>query len=491
MAVLLLYAAGINGQWRLGPDTATYATIGHSIYEDRGYTHPIEHADWASPGLPYLLALNFHLFGAQTMWPAVVLMWLMGLGTLATSYCLIRLHANRGTAVVVTCLLGITVTFYRHTLEVLTDIPFMWGLMLFLLGHERVQRGMGLSAASWLLIATGLLLMAVFRFVVLVVAAAIVLTCLIAAIRRRRIGPALAGLLVLICLAVVRLVDPRNQGDWNLLLKESQTVDKLLYELPQTLMHAVTVNLPQILFEIGPEALFGNKLGLDAMGGLVTIVAFAFGLSLARKRLIWGILVGLFLVQWLLFLPAVRYVLPILPLLAYGWWRAARCALAVVPGRWGVILAVGMIILWAGMNLPRTIGVVATQRSTPFAQHYENGRYMAIPRLGRELHSATEADAWIFSSVKWWSSPLCFYTGRKVVSSDKVHLMEHGPIYVVEALDDKPWRPAEIRNWQLGPPIMPMIERGTAAPLVVRRVQAAKVGATGDRSEVASPKLPL
>jgi len=109
---------------------------------------------------------------------------------------------------------------------------------------------------------------------------------------------------------------------------------------------------------------------------------YAAGILLLRRRLLWGLLVGFFLLQWLLFLPDVRYFLPILPLLIYAWWRAARWTLAVVPGRAGASVAIVMIGLWVAMNAGRTVGVVIDQRRVPFTEHHENGRYAGIEEPG-------------------------------------------------------------------------------------------------------------
>ena len=78
-ALLVLYALGFNGQWRMEPDSALYLTIGRNLAEGRGYTYHGEHHHLAYPGLPWLFAANFKLFGAGTLLPAHALLLLCGL----------------------------------------------------------------------------------------------------------------------------------------------------------------------------------------------------------------------------------------------------------------------------------------------------------------------------------------------------------------------------------------------------------------------------
>ncbi len=470
VSVGLLYAAGINGQWRLGPDTAMHATIGQALSMGGGYEQLLGAAEGASPGLPYLLAVQFRLFGPHTMWPAVLFMSVLGLGIVFLTYRLMRLHANRAVAVFTACALGITATFYRHTLEVSTDLPFMAGLMLFLLGHERTQHSAGRAWVSYLLMACGLAAMAVFRFVVIVVVAAVVAGLLLHSVRQRRWSPLMLALLLVCCLLAVRLVDPRTASFGSLLLKKEHQAVTMITELPQTLAHAVTVNAPRTLFEVGPEGLLGNQLGADPINALFTVVAFAAGILLLRRRLLWGLLVGLFLLQWLLFLPDVRYFLPVLPLLIFAWWRAARWTLAVVPGRAGASVAIVMIGLWVAMNVGRTVGVVFDQRGMPFAEHYENGRYVGIEELGRALGRSTEPGSTILTAGKWhW--PLWFYSGRRAVNPHMLPRTGDGPLYVVEPLGEDERRLVEQKQWRLAAPLVSVKRARGRPPLVARRVE--------------------
>src|SRR5256885_16682902 len=54
-AVIVVYLAGFNAQWRLEPDSALYLSIGRNLAEGQGYTfHGTPHR-LAYPGLPLII----------------------------------------------------------------------------------------------------------------------------------------------------------------------------------------------------------------------------------------------------------------------------------------------------------------------------------------------------------------------------------------------------------------------------------------------------
>src|SRR6478672_2948307 len=86
IGVLTLYLLGFNGQWRLEPDSALYLTIGRNLAEGRGYTYHGDHHHLAYPGLPWLFAATFKVFGVDTLLPAHVIILLCGAAALALTY---------------------------------------------------------------------------------------------------------------------------------------------------------------------------------------------------------------------------------------------------------------------------------------------------------------------------------------------------------------------------------------------------------------------
>jgi hypothetical protein len=136
--VLLVYLAGFNPQWRLEPDSALYLSVGRNLAEGKGYTFHGKAHHLAYPGLPILFSGLFKAFHSPQNGPAQVLLFLMGLGALGLVYRLFRLQADRPTAVIVTLGVALTRLFYRYSFELLSDLPFLLGVLMFLVGYEAV-----------------------------------------------------------------------------------------------------------------------------------------------------------------------------------------------------------------------------------------------------------------------------------------------------------------------------------------------------------------
>src|SRR5687767_8228472 len=77
-SLVLLYAAGFNGQWRPEPDSALYLSIGRNIAEGKGYTYHGKSHRLAYPGLPVVFAAISKVAGQRSLLAALVLMPLLG-----------------------------------------------------------------------------------------------------------------------------------------------------------------------------------------------------------------------------------------------------------------------------------------------------------------------------------------------------------------------------------------------------------------------------
>lgn len=472
----LLMLIGFNGQWRPGPDSAIYSTIARHLAEGRGFTHPTGNEWLANPGLPYLIAGTFKLFGVDVMWPAVTLMFLVAAGTLALTYLWMRLHARRGVAVIVTVLLAINSTFYRHSLDVLTDIPFLFGVMLLLVGYELTERADRREVMGWLLIAAGMGVMAAFRLVFVVVAAALMVALLVKAIRRQQWRRLAIAALLLVIPFVIRELDPRSTDPTGLVPKESRVITDLLNNGPEVLCYAVTDHLPLLLSDATPNAMLGNQI--DGQGiildGLITIVTFSAGLLLIRRRTLWGLMVLFFLIQWLLFGFVPRYFLPILPILIYGWWRyCCWLALVIMPSRTGYYLAMFLLSLYVIMNAVRTTGFVIEQRTVPFMVHYVRGQHEGIMELGHEIRRLTPPDAWVVTAEKW-QAIMTFASDRRVAAWEWPSMppdQNPAKVFVVEPSDDRTRQMIKSRDWDLSEPVCTLTRRMNPTPLTVYRVR--------------------
>src|SRR5438874_10227784 len=182
---VLPYLLTFNGRWRIGLDSATYRGLGHALAMGRGYHFGEFATRQAYPGLPLLLAGIEKIFGPMTFRPApvVLLMLALSLLTLAVVYRLIGMHFPRWIAVCVTVGLAINARFVSLTTEVLTDVPFLFGLVTALYGWELLRQSQGArntSRHTWrslLIMCGGLAVAASMRPTFWVVAAAWGIVC--------------------------------------------------------------------------------------------------------------------------------------------------------------------------------------------------------------------------------------------------------------------------------------------------------------------------
>jgi MFS family permease len=389
LVIFILYLGAYTGQWILGPDTA--------------------------------------LFAKSFMWPLLLLNHLLVLGILCLSFLLFKKVEDRPVAVLITMLLAVNFTFFRHANLLLADIPFMFGMMMLLLGVELLNdREPSRVKGAVAMIGIGMLIMALFRFVVMIPACALFIALIVHAIRNRidkshkhsywrLVG---IGAIVVVTLLVIRFSDPRN--DQSYISDEREVIQALTHNLPDTASKALTINIPNLLVDKTPQAMFGNKLGILPINIAVSVFLFIGAILLWRKHLFWSLLVAGFVLQWCLFLPGVRYFLPILPILIYGWYRSASWIEQRVPKSWGPVVAVGMIIGLVGMNFGRVAATVGEQRFRSFSGQAPDGRYLMIPEFGQLIKQKTADDAWIICSVKW-VEPIGFFSRRRVVPIDKRH----------------------------------------------------------------------
>lgn len=402
VALLLLYAIGFNGQWRVERDSALYLSVGRNLAEGRGYTYQGQPQRLVFPGLPLLFAGVFKVFGSERLWPALVLMALMGLATLGLTYRLFLLHAGRPTAVLMTVGLGATRLFYRYCFELLSDMPFLLGVMAFLAGYEaifcaggkhehRARRPLR-QTIDWLLLLGGLLVAMLTRPTMWALLLSIVLASgwlLIRSVRRGRFKPLHLVLLLTVIGAAVAfpLFDLRREH-----AARPEYEDDLLRttssHLPTLIRQAVTDNIPQLCESTLAKALFGCPIG-PGVNTLAAVLIVGLGICLVRYRILWGLWVLTTIAMLLVFKPLDRYLLPVLPLLIFAWWRGLVWLHARLPARWADVVFLGLLVGGACTNLARLGQMVVEQRRVPFLTHYHEGRYVSLYEVARLVRRHT------------------------------------------------------------------------------------------------------
>src|SRR5581483_4054885 len=149
-ASLIPIIISFNGRWRMGLDSSIYRGLARSIASGNGYhfgefgTHQIY------PGFPVLLAVITKIFGEHVFRPVapLLLMVSMSLVTLAMIYRLIARSYPQWMAICVTVFMATNFWFVKLSHEVLTDIPFLMGTIMALLGWDMLRQRSATSPSS-------------------------------------------------------------------------------------------------------------------------------------------------------------------------------------------------------------------------------------------------------------------------------------------------------------------------------------------------------
>lgn len=434
--IVLIVLAGFNNQWLIGPDSALHLNIGRNLAAGLGYMHPDGLHKGLNPGLAYMTALGFSLFGPDHLLTShVINVGLGGIG-LALTYWLFRLHCDRGTAILITALLGTNENYYHYLYILLADLPFAVGVLLSLVGYERIQKE---SPRVWfgvLLISVGIVFMAAFRSVVLLFVVALVLAMLIDLVRAKRIKALAVSILSLaMVILLARLWDPNLSHPFQFSADEQIIYERFTAELPQTLKHVWYTNLPLLLNEVTAETVFALDFGRIASVCLsLAVLGCLFLMAIDRKRALWFILPALLIPQWLAFFVADRYFLPLMPLLIYGWWWAATKLEHLLPRRIGRPTVVVMLVVLVVPNLIRVGRFIQIQRSPDFITAYSHGQYPSAVKLGDWMSRSLDSNALIISN-RSHAQILSFLSGRHVSAPWRVQAPLPEEIYLVEPLD--------------------------------------------------------
>jgi len=444
--LVAFYVAGFNGQWRMEPDSALYLAIARNLAVGEGYTYHGRPNAIAYPGLPYVMAGIFKLMPAyhrkpENLVPENLLMLGCALGVLGLTYRLIRLNAGRPTAVLVTCGLGITRTFYRYAFELMTDMPFLLGVMLILTGFEGLMvaerdanRRRKIAWVDGGMIICGIIIAVVMRPAWLVLIPVLGLAILVAAIQgkisRRHAAVALA--LAAVAAVIFFATDPRRAaGKIRLDRYEDQFFNQFSAERRVDLAGNILENARVMIEETAASAPFGLKFmtlpepgqpwrwytwpgvtGNVIAGSLILIG----GIALLRRRGLWGMWIVATIVMMLLVLPHERYFLQALPLLIYGWWRVLVWVNRKLPGKLGNGVFAVLLLLGTTLNAGLCAHLVIEQREVPFFAHYKDGECAPFLRVAHVMRQILPQDVVVLAPQK--TGRILSYLSRRTVSEE-------------------------------------------------------------------------
>jgi len=465
LVILAIYLAGFNAQWRLEPDSALYLCVGKNLANGHGYTYQGKAHRLAYPGLPVLFAGTFKATSAfshgRSLVPELVIMLLIGLATLGLTYRLFLLSSGRPTAVIITAGVAMSRVFYRYNFELLSDLPFLLGIMSFLVGYEAVFHRRAVEAATagdgpvsrwrwfdWLLLVAGLMVAIAMRpamwALVFAVIAAAVWSLFRTGSRSLRWGQLLICLAVIAAVTVFYIRDPRHaerhpgQPAGPGYAEEDEMFnfrgDKLVAMARSASGHISP------LVDAVTKATFGMQLPWGSKWVLGTTMTL-LGMGLLFYRPLWGMLVVMTVLMVLLVKPLDRYFLPVAPLLVFAWWRFCVWVNRSLPARWGNKVFALLFILGACTNGAKVFGFMFEQRGSPFLTSYKDGRYASTAEAAKMIHDNTPpsgpADSpqttWVLVGPKL-ARIITFLSGRYAIEPEEHRDLDpdRQPLYVLE-----------------------------------------------------------
>ena len=447
--IAVLIVSAFNGRWRIGRDSAAYRGLGHQLattgtyhFRDRvSAAIYFDQQDTRYPGMPVLLAGVEKVFGRSDT-AAVLTVTLMAIAILFLTYWLVKPVVPMWLAVAAIFGMGANGRFLEHANEVLSDVPFLLGVVLSLYAFDRLQHARTLKARGleMALLVVGLILAAVMRPTFWILALALVVTCIWGLFKPTHAGQKpeeapsrrLACLLTLAVLGVAAGVfalgdlRARSTGGYEhkVTARISDFKNKVLDPLPQNVYAVLEQTLPESFFgtQLGPDFIpiwHSHAIGLSAIYSLVLIVS---GIWLVRRNVMWGLLV-LFTVVTMAALGSVpRYFIMILPLLLIGWglhvnWLAEK--FKAFGAKEAVAFAgLGLVVL---PNLISCANLIREQRGLTrpqdglkyvgFAQAYHGGKWLGVEEVGKMIHDHVRGDQKVFGPE---ATVLTFLSDRDV-----------------------------------------------------------------------------
>lgn len=474
IVVALFLLLAFNGQWILGPDTAAYRQLGHQLattgryfFRDDvpGLSEYHNKQGTLYPGLPIVLAGFEKAFGPGPLAPLVFMLLASGL-TLVLIYRLMLYRLERWAAVCVVVGVGTNPKFLQCANEILSDVPFLLGVIMTLLGYEWVVRATnGRGLIKGLILSFGGLVFAAamrptfwFLFGALFVAAVWGVLSgragLVAEEPAHRIDSAAAPAVRLrsIMLAIVlgmaflafwfgldiRMKHAKGFGGGGY---EARAAGKLAH-FGTAILPALPENVGEMLENALPMATLGFRSGVGliplgnhrlAFGAAFSLAIIAAGVGLARRSVLWGAMVAITVVVLTLMGSIPRYFVTILPLLLAGWGVMVSRFAGRFERPWQsalvIRLGLGLIL---GLNIVASLDFILTQRGITraldehnhwqgwhhvgFLRAYHYGHWAGIYDLANMLREEIGPNERILGPE---STILTYLSGRQIYPPEK------------------------------------------------------------------------
>jgi hypothetical protein len=301
----------------------------------------------------------------------------MGAATIALTYRLIRMHYPEWMAICVTFGVGINAWFLQLCNELLTDVPFLLGVVAALYGWELLKRAADRArrVRALMMLTPGLLLAGAMRptFWVLAAAWGVVCACGVLFGPRRKFYAACLVMLVTVW-TIVQLIDPRHRGFHPFSGGYEREAIELLPDVQLTFWQRTYSALRDQL----PASFFGEQMA--PVSAAASVVLLGSCLLLFRRHALWALMVFITFGITLALSTQPRYYTMVLPMLLLGWLLMLVELVKRLPAFWGTVaLAVGLGLVTCN-NISAMVSFVKEQRSPHFLRAYKDGKY--IPVLG-------------------------------------------------------------------------------------------------------------
>ena len=471
IGLAIFYLIGFNGLHRIGSDSSYYLALGQNIASGQGYTYHGAPDTVAMPLLPSLLSLCLKASPIHGVSIMLGLILAGGLATLALAYRLLCVYVSTTTAVLALLLFGTNHRIHEAHFRLLTDAPYLLGVLATLLGYAWLTRGNGdreddpglaprrwaTQGFAWSLFAAGLAVATTSRIVMLGLFMAVFAACAWHSIKSpRQLKHYFIAAISCAVLTAFYLLDPRQtpQG-----YTQSRTYEAGLWryasDLGQTLHRSITQFLPDLLDPAATESIFGFDATLPVAVAFA-LLALTLGLVGCWKRPLWMIFFLANLGMMLVFSAIPRYFIPVALFIHLGIAVVVvRLAGQTGPKHWKASMtAVGLLCVTLIPNLIESTDLIIQQRRPGFYQHYKGGRYADLSGTAQALQTHVPPEAAVLIDN---AEMLTYYAQRDVFSADELvkrrthrqaldHLdQEYTQVYVlyptspaVEHLLDKP-----------------------------------------------------
>lgn len=399
--VAFVLIAAHNGNWRLGRDSALYRSVARNLASGHGYSFRGQRENHAYPGLPYLLAAIDKIFGRQdAIHPRAALLMMLGMSflTLVMVYHLVRTYFPPWIAVAVTTGVGINHEFLQQSQELMTDLPFLLGVCMTMLGIARLPkaRSNGRRVLFALLILIGAVLAVSMRPTFWALLLAWIGACFVGIFTSRRrmiygIGMAAAAAIIIAWIAL----DPRSPGHSLIGGRYEQKVLATLKNLGNVKW---SENLGKLSTQRLPEFFFGLEMPAP-WGPLVCGIVLVAGVMLVRRAPLWGLYILVTAAMMMILGGAARYYLMVLPLLLVGWANFAKW-IGDISARWYSFIPFAaelVMLFWLGLatgpHLVRDSGFILEQHG--YAKDHSHKEFLEVYRggSGKKLIAVSNAVA--------------------------------------------------------------------------------------------------